>query len=463
MPSSSDASSSEGSSSSAPSREELDPMDEPMLGKQYYLNHIGDIYNTWGSYRGRGVTIAVIDVGFNVNHPEFEYADGTSKVSPLSASFVTKKEDGKWVTRTEVGKDKAMNMGESHGTFCAGVAAAAANGKGTVGVAPEAELMLLKTDCKPKSIVAAFNHARTNGAKVITISLGSYYDYGGDLIDDDSDLATVYNRPIKDCYDSGIVVCSAAGNGGLDGKPTEYTFPGCVDHVIGVGGLAGNSSSEIWEGSSYNSSSKYQFCDVFAPADWMYGCCNYGGKDYDGGPEDGHGKWRGTSFASPIVAGMAALYFEANPNNGAADFEKALFDSCHAITTSTIATKDQLGYGRVDVGALLGTSSKAKVRALAKVPSSWTSCYAYTWNSTTGQGPVAWPGTALNLSNGTYSITVDTAKYDCIIFNNGVHQDPRDNEQSADLLAASFLGGHTLDLSSRQGENGYLVGRYIQG
>ena len=48
-------------------------------------------------------------------------------------------------------------MGESHGTFCAGVAAAAVNGKGVAGIAPDASLLLLKTDLKPKSIAKTFN------------------------------------------------------------------------------------------------------------------------------------------------------------------------------------------------------------------------------------------------------------------------------------------------------------------
>ena len=42
----------------------FNPLDEPYIGRQYYLNHIGDIYSAWKSYTGKGVTIAVIDVGF---------------------------------------------------------------------------------------------------------------------------------------------------------------------------------------------------------------------------------------------------------------------------------------------------------------------------------------------------------------------------------------------------------------
>jgi|GEM_PF-694584 len=432
------------SSSSSAQRQERDPMGEPLLGHQYYLNHIGDIFSVWGQYRGRGVTIAVIDVGFNPDHEDFVFADGTSKVSSLSASFVT---DGSGKTSTYVGPDKVVNMGESHGTFCAGVAASGANGKGVVGIAPEASLLLLKTDLKPKSIAKAFTYAADNGAKVVTISIGSYYDYGGDLIDDGSDLGTVFDAPVKYCYDKGIPVISAGGNGGEDGKPTEFTFPGCVDHVIGVGGLAANSSTEIWTGSSYNSSPEWQSIDVLAPAERMYGCCHYDGKSYDGW------EWKGTSFASPIVAGMAALYFEANPTKGAVDFERALFGSCHALTTSSIAKANQLGYGRVDVGALLGIQSKGNVTA--KLKASWGSGYAYCWNSLTGKSMSAWPGTKLASSGGTFTVTVDSSKYDSIIFTQSSN-----GPQTVDLALTSFSTGKTLDINAGTKDNGFLIGTY---
>ena len=415
-------------------------MKEPGIAKQYYLNHIGDIYNTWRSYRGKGITIAVIDKGFNPNHEDFTYADGSSKVSAKSASFTTNSSQ----TTVSVGVDQVVNMGDSHGSFCAGVAAAGLNGKGVVGIAPEAELMLLKTDGKPRSIAKAFRYAADEGAKVITISIGSYYDYTGDLVDDGSDLGTVFDEPVRYCVNKGVAVISAGGNGGLDHMPTEYTFPGCVDNVIGVGGLAANSSSEIWSGSSYNSSPQYQSIDVFAPADMMYGCCHYDGKKYDGG-------WNGTSFASPIVAGMAALYFEANPNKTVAQFEQDLYASCHKITSSSIATASQLGYGRVDVGALLETNIKGNVTA--KVNADWASCNAYLWNSVSGASKSAWPGTSLTKTGEAFTITIDASQYDSLIFNNGT-------AKTLDLCASAFADGATLNLKNAASELGCVVGTY---
>ena len=302
---SSSLSSSSSQSSIAP-KPWLKPTDDVGLGDQFYLNSIGDVFQVWETYRGDGQTIAVVDVGFNPYHPEFYYSDGTSKVSPLSASFVT---TGTSTTK-QVGVEKVVNMGESHGTFCAGVAAAAINGQGTVGIAPNASLLLLKTDAKPRSINAEFKYAADCGAKAISVSIGSYYDYTGDLNNDGSDLSTCFDEAVAYCKEKGSVVISAAGNGGLDGHRTEYTYPGAAKGVIGVAGLAANEEAKIWSGSSINPHITVdldeRFVDCYAPADQMYGPCHYDNKQYDGG-------WNGTSFAAPQVAGMAALYFEKNP------------------------------------------------------------------------------------------------------------------------------------------------------
>ena len=429
-----------------PTETKLNPMDEPYIAQQYYLNHIGDIYSAWGTYRGKGTSIAVIDAGFNPYHEDFYYADGTSKVLELSASFTT---NSSGVTSTSVGIDKVVNMGESHGTFCAGVAAAAINGKGVVGIAPEASLLLLKTDLKPKSIASAFKYAADHDVTVVTISIGSYYDYTGDLVNDGSDLGTVFDSAVKYCYDRDIPVISAGGNGELDNQPTEFTFPGCVDYVIGVGGLKNNSSTEIWYGSSYNSSPEWQSIDVFAPADNMFGCCHYDDKIYDFG-------WQGTSFASPIVAGLACLYFEKNPTAHASQFESDLYASCIALPGIDKVKANQLGHGRVDAGRLLKLTSPGTVTVTCRVY--WDTCYAYVWNSVTGAKLANWPGTSIT-NQLPYTLSINTSLYDSVIFTKG-----NSGPQSPDLLVSSFTFGNGYDLNHNisYSSNNFLIGGYFK-
>ena len=435
------------SSASSSSKEEiptLNPLNEPYINKQYYLNHIGDIYNTWNYYRGKGITIAVIDLGFKPDHEDFTFQDGTSKVSDLSASFTTTGN----TTTTLVGKDKVVNLGESHGSFCAGVAAAGLNGKGVIGIAPEASLLLLKTDAKPKSIEKAFRYAADNGAKVITISIGSYYNYGSDLINDGSNLSTVFNDAIIYCRNKGTVVISAGGNGGMEGKATEYTYPGATPNVIGVGGIAANKTGEVWSGSSYNYSKSTQFCDVFAPAEGMFGVCHYNGKLYDGG-------WQGTSFASPIVAGMAALYFEKNPNNTVDQFEMDLYASSHLMYYNKSSAR--YGNGYVDVGKLLNTNANQNITI--KVDYNGSTLYCYAWNLLKEKEKASWPGTKLNKVNGYYQITVNPSDYDSIIFNNG-----SDNFKTIDMTTSSFINGNIYKLTNAYTDTtcGAKIGSFIK-
>lgn len=450
---SSETQSSEDSSTSEKHVSALNPINEPYIGNQYYLNHIGDIYNTWKNYQGYGQTIAVIDVGFKYDHPDFKYENGKSKVSNKSAYFSTNGSN----TTTQVGTKYLSNTisahgyNNDHGTFCAGIAASGINSKGVIGIAPLAELLLLRTDGQAPSINEAFKYATDNGARVITISIGSYANYDGDLNYDSSpkaNLKTVFNDAVAYCREKGTVVISAAGNGGN----STSTYPGDSKGVIGVGGLKANESSVIWPESSYNPANSKTFCEVFAPSDGMFGCCDYNASKYDGGlNDDGSQKWKGTSFAAPIVAGIAALYFEKNPNNTVAQFEKDLTDNAIGF-----APKANTGYGRVDVGKLLGTTLSESITVKAKDSEQ---LYAYCWNSITGNKEKAWPGTKCTASGSSYTYTVDTSKYDSIIFNNGGNP----AAQTVNLLASSFINGNVYDTSSPSlfGENTY-VGSYIK-
>ena len=425
--------SSPGTSSYSKRDYSYNPMYEPYISRQYYLNHIGDIYSVWKEYRGDGTTIALIDAGFKGDHEDFVFEDGTSKVSNESASFTTSGNK----TTTKVGVRYVDAGEESHGTFCASVASAGLNGKGVIGVAPNAKLLLLKTDCKPKSIVEAFYYAADHGATVISISIGSYDNYEGDLDNDGSNLKTVFNDAVKYCYDKNIPVISAGGNGGN----TRKAYPGSVPYVIGVGGLASNSSSDVWSESTYNASSSDRHIDVFAPSDGMYGCCNYGNKKYDGG-------WKGTSFAAPQVAGMAALYFQKNPNATAKQFEDDLYASCHKIDNSA-----KYGYGRVDVGRLLDISTNKDIKVTIKT--SWSSVYVYAWNLDKNKELKAWPGTKLSKSTNEYTIDINPNEYDSIVINDG------GSKKSPDLYVSSFIYDNTYSLLSTTSENDYLIGKYV--
>ena len=152
------------------------------------------------------------------------------------------------------------------------------------------------------------------------------------------------------------------------------------------------------------------------------------------------------------MAGIAALYFEKNPNNTVDEFISDLTNN----GAVEFAPKTKTGHGRVDVGKLLGTTLTENVTAKAKDSEQ---LYAYCYNSITGTKEKAWPGTKCSKSGSNYTYNVDSSKYDTIIFNNG--GDPA--AQTVNLLASSFINGNVYDTSSPSlfGENTY-IGSYIQ-
>ena len=387
------------------------------------------------------MTLAVIDSGFYYLHDEFYFEDGTSKILDNSASFTY---SGGKVTIAKGREKVGITDGDSHGTICASVAAGSITGKGTVGIAPNCNLMLLKTDKRPTSIIEAFKYAADNGARVVTISIGSYANYNGDLINDGSDLTTCFNDVLAYAHNKGVVICSAAGNGGEARIPTEYTFPGASDYVIGAGGLAYKSRSKIWSGSSYNSERAYQFCDVFAPGENLYSGCYF---DRDGKHYDYDGGFSGTSFASPIIAGAAALYFQKFPNKTNIDFERALF------RTASTLQGEKGGYGAIDIEKLMdyeipeGASKTYYFTDAAWWRADGANTSVFAWNYGMTAINASYPGAKMHsVNSSTWAIELDTSLYERLVF---VRVSPTNVDWGAETV--------NIDLSSFIGKNCYSI------
>ena len=183
---------------------------------------------------------------------------------------------------------------------------------------------------------------------------------------------------------------------------------------------------------------------MFAPAHEMFGMCT--NNNYDGG-------WKGTSFASPIVAGIAALYFEKNPTHTVSQFENKLYNSCLKIDDS-----GHYGYGAVDIAKTLDLSANNK-NITVKIKANWTNMYAYQWNLRQGVEKLSWPGEKLSKdNNGYYTLSINPVTYDSLIFSNGA------GLQTIDILT-TFLDGRIYDLSGSeylQLESKLALGHYIK-
>lgn len=118
-------------------------VEEPMYPQQNYLDYInvGDSWNlTLGKNSdGEKVTVAVIDSGIDTDHPEFFDAEGNSIISTKSYDAT----NDKVVDMYDISVIEDEN---GHGTAVAGVLAAQINGVGTMGIAPDVELLVIKCE-----------------------------------------------------------------------------------------------------------------------------------------------------------------------------------------------------------------------------------------------------------------------------------------------------------------------------
>lgn len=300
-----------------------------------------DAPEAWNAgYRGAGVRVAVLDSGIDCTQPDI----APNLNAGLSTSFVP-------------GEGVCVQPGLyfNHGTHVAGTIAAPDNDYGTIGVAPEAEIVAVKVLSEYTGsgafdwIIAGIVYAAKSGADVINMSLGGYLKKGGFWDDngtpepeDDvfvtarevAELNNAIGRATTYAYQKGSTVIAAAGNSGLDFDHTSSVVfvPASAPHVIAVAataplGWAVDSSVYLDNPASYTNFGQSAI-DFAAPGgDFQYlfvdpeALCTVGVVagypcwlfDLVLGPCPGDYFWAaGTSMAAPHVSGVAAIIIGRN-------------------------------------------------------------------------------------------------------------------------------------------------------
>ncbi|MBN8681861.1 MAG: S8 family serine peptidase [Chitinophagales bacterium] len=321
------------------------------IGKKTIDAHV-NIEAAWAYTRGKGITIAVIDKGIDIDHPEF-----TGRiVFPYNAN-------------EHNDNPRPQFEGETHGTPCAGLACAAGREGGASGTAPEANLMPVRLYAGIGSMLEAlaFTWAADQGADVISCSWGPpdgrWYD-GADPghtqftpMPDSTRLALEHalknGRKGKGC-----VVFFAAGNGNEDIAYDAYaSHPG----VIAVAACNDRGKRSVF--SDYGEAvwlsfpgGDYGFADYKHPAPRVKGLHT---TDHRGASGETAGDYNnnfiGTSAACPGAAGVAALMLALNPALSATEIKALLRHACTAIDPAkgqydASGHSKYYGYGRVDAG-----------------------------------------------------------------------------------------------------------------
>lgn len=222
----------------------------------------------WNQTKGKGVNVAILDTGCDTAHPD------------LKERIV----GGRNFTKDDGGNPNVYEDYNGHGTHVAGTIAAIQNNTGVVGVAPEANLLIIKVLGQNGSgqyewIIKGIDYAIEQKADIISMSLGGPEDV--------PELHEAIQRAVTNSI---LVVCAAGNNGDGDDLTDEFDFPGSYNEVISVGAI------DLERHSSTFSNSNNQV-DLVAPGEKILSTYLKGT----------YATLTGTSMAAPHVSGALAL------------------------------------------------------------------------------------------------------------------------------------------------------------
>lgn len=276
---------------------------------------------TWGleitnvlnsQYTGAGIKVAILDTGFDLNHPDF------SNRTIISKSFVT---------------GQAVQDGHGHGTHCTGTACGPRSPQNGMryGVAYEAQIYIGKVlnnsgSGTDTAILAGIDWAIQQGCHIISMSIGG-------LVAQGASYSNIYEEVASRALQHGTLIVAAAGN---DSKRIRSSNP-----IINPVSRPANAPSILAVGAI----DRYLAIAPFSNGDINIDQ-NGGEVDLVGPGVDVFSSWHtpitypyhtisGTSMATPHVAGIAALYAQADSNARGKALWQRLINNTKSLTLSS--------------------------------------------------------------------------------------------------------------------------------
>ena len=289
---------------------------DPYFGSEWHLSKV-NAPAAWDLSQGSGVIIAILDSGVDGSHPDL-----AAQMVPGYNFY-----------------DNNTNTADvfGHGTAVAGVAAAASNnGTGVSGVAGLAKIMPVRVSdfngwAYYSTITQGITYAADHGARIANASFAGV-----------AGSASVQNAAQYMKSKGGLVFVSA-GNNGVDENvaPTTTLIP--------------VSATDEWDNRT-SWSSYGNFVALSAP-----------GITYTTSRGGSYQQWSGTSFSSPLSAGVAALMMSAKPSLDGAQIEKLMYST--AVDLGAPGRDIYYGYGRVDAGAAVRAAAGTVIAVDTQAPS----------------------------------------------------------------------------------------------
>ena len=311
---------------------------ENELGNSWGAEHINADVALAAGYSGEEVKVAILDSGVNFNH--FDLRDNFDlSANELGYDFVS--------------DDIFPEDVYGHGTHVAGTLAAASNGFGVVGVAPNAQIVALRVlddngEGTASRIIEALqwiqNYNAAHPDSPIRITNNSYGTGSNS-----SQLGAAFDVLAS----SGVLHIGSAGNdGSAAGNGNNVSYPARYESVVAVAALDKNNLRASF--SSTGSDVEIAAPGVAVLSTWKDGT-NIAGPlpfSFAGYADEYFIEANGTSMASPHVAGVAALLMASNPSYTAEAVRNKMNDT--ALDLGEIGRDKLYGYGLVDASSALG-------------------------------------------------------------------------------------------------------------
>lgn len=327
---------------------------DPFSYKQTYLENIR-IPESWRISEGSSqIVVAVIDSGVDRTHEDLQ---GIFWVNPKEISGNNFDDDGNGFIDDVSGWDFVANSNNelpvnNHGTMVASVIAAKKDNQlGLSGVAPHVKIMPLNVVKKMGAtmkedkitvgaVQSAIKYAVDNGAHIINLS------FGGTPTD-------AYTAVLEYAYQNNVLVVAASGNDRKD-LDAERVSPVCNDAAANVviGVAAVTPKNTLSEFSNFGNTC----IDISAPGSDIVVAVPPALNE----EKNSYSLAGGTSFAAPVVAGVAALIKSAHPDWNVEEIKTVLFSTAVSIESFNPTFQGKMGRGLIDVYAAL-TASRPSV------------------------------------------------------------------------------------------------------